>query len=186
MKTDKQLAADFAKQWKGKGDEKQETQRFWIQLLSEVLGVTDATNRIEFEKRVQLSHTSFIDAYIPETKVLIEQKSADINLHKQYRQSDGEMLTPYGQAKRYVSEMKASEKPRWIVVCNFQEFLVYDLEKPGEEPEQIFLKRLGDPSITACSSSLTRRATTYARKKSFRGKRATWWASSTTRCSRSI
>ncbi|MBR6078303.1 MAG: methylase, partial [Paludibacteraceae bacterium] len=144
MKTDKQLAADFAKQWKGKGDEKQETQRFWIQLLSEVLGVTDATNRIEFEKRVQLSHTSFIDAYIPETKVLIEQKSADINLHKQYRQSDGEMLTPYGQAKRYVSEMKASEKPRWIVVCNFQEFLVYDLEKPGEEPEQIFLKRLGD------------------------------------------
>ena len=144
MKTDKQLAADFAKQWKGKGDEKQETQRFWIQLLSDVLGVTDATNRIEFEKRVQLSHTSFIDAYIPETKVLIEQKSADINLHKQYRQSDGEMLTPYGQAKRYVSEMKASEKPRWIVVCNFQEFLVYDLEKPGEEPEQIFLKRLGD------------------------------------------
>lgn len=144
MKTDKQLAADFAKQWKGKGDEKQETQRFWIQLLSEVLGVTDATNRIEFEKRVQLSHTSFIDAYIPETKVLIEQKSADVNLHKQYRQSDGEMLTPYGQAKRYVSEMKASEKPRWIVVCNFQEFLVYDLEKPGEEPEQIFLKRLGD------------------------------------------
>ena len=141
---DKQLAADFAKQWKGKGDEKQETQRFWIQLLSDVLGVTDATNRIEFEKRVQLSHTSFIDAYIPETKVLIEQKSADINLHKQYRQSDGEMLTPYGQAKRYVSEMKASEKPRWIVVCNFQEFLVYDLEKPGEEPEQIFLKRLGD------------------------------------------
>lgn len=140
MKTDKQLAADFAKQWKGKGDEKQETQRFWIQLLSEVLGVTDATNRIEFEKRVQLSHTSFIDAYIPETKVLIEQKSADVNLHKQYRQSDGEMLTPYGQAKRYVSEMKASEKPRWIVVCNFQEFLVYDLEKPGEEPEQIFLK----------------------------------------------
>jgi type I restriction-modification system DNA methylase subunit len=144
MKTDKQLAADFAKQWKGKGDEKQETQRFWIQLLSEVLGVTDATNRIEFEKRVQLSHTSFIDAYIPETKVLIEQKSTDINLHKQYKQSDGEMLTPYGQAKRYVSEMKASEKPRWIVVCNFQEFLVYDLEKPGEEPEQIFLKRLGD------------------------------------------
>ncbi len=144
MKTDKQLAADFAKQWKGKGDEKQETQRFWIQLLSEVLGVTDATNRIEFEKRVQLSHTSFIDAYIPETKVLIEQKSADVNLHKQYRQSDGEMLTPYSQAKRYVSEMKASEKPRWIVVCNFQEFLVYDLEKPGEEPEQIFLKRLGD------------------------------------------
>ncbi len=146
MKTKKQLAADFVKQWKGKGDEKQETQRFWIQLLSDVLGVDNATNRIEFEKRVKLTHTSFIDAYIPETKVLVEQKSVDIDLHREQKQSDGELLTPHGQAKRYVGEMKASEKPRWIVVCNFQEFLVYDLEKPGEQPEQIFLKDLGKES----------------------------------------
>ena len=135
-------AAEFAAFWADKGDEKQETQRFWIQLLSDVLGIENPTRYIEFEKRVKLSHTSFIDAYLPDTKTLIEQKGAKIDLHKKYAQSDGEELTPYEQAKRYVSEMKASEKPRWIVVCNFQEFLVYDLEKPGSEPEQIFLKDL--------------------------------------------
>ena len=136
-------AANFAKQWSGKGYEKQETSRFWMQLLQNVLGVSDPANYIEFEKPVQLSHTSYIDAYIPETKVLIEQKGSKINLHKAYEQSDGSVLTPYEQAKRYVGEMKASEKPRWIVVCNFQEFLVHDLERPHSAPEQILLKNIG-------------------------------------------
>ena len=135
-------AAAFAEFWDGKGDEKQETSRFWIDLLQNVLGIDNPAKYIEFEKRVKLSHTSFIDAYIPDTKVLIEQKGAKVDLHRVYEQSDGAMLTPYEQAKRYVGEMKASEKPRWIVVSNFQEFLVYDLEKPGNEPEQIFLKDL--------------------------------------------
>ena len=135
-------AKEFAEFWAGKGDEKQESQRFWIGLLHNVLGVAVAENYIEFEKRVQLSHTSYIDAYIADTKVLIEQKSAKIDLRKSYEQSDGSALTPFEQAKRYVGEMKASEKPRWIVVCNFQEFLVYDLEEPNGEPEQILLKDL--------------------------------------------
>ena len=137
-----QAALNFANEWNGRGDEKQETSRFWIQLLQNILGVADATTHIEFEKRVELSHTSFIDAYIPETKVLIEQKSLKIDLHKAYAQSDGKELTPYQQAKRYADEMPNSLRPRWIVVCNFQEFLVYDLEKPHVEPEQIFLKDL--------------------------------------------
>ena len=137
-----QSAAQFAEFWAGKGDEKQETSRFWIDLLQNVLGITNPAKYIEFEKRVKLSHTSFIDAYIPETKVLIEQKGAKIDLHKAYAQSDGSELTPYQQAKRYADEMPNSLRPRWIVVCNFQEFLVYDLEKPGDEPEQIFLKDL--------------------------------------------
>ena len=140
---DQQKAArKFADNWKDKGDEKQETQRFWIQLLQNVLGVADGASYIEFEKRVKLSHTSFIDAYIASTKVLIEQKGIKIDLHKAYEQSDGAVLTPFEQAKRYVGEMKASEKPRWIVVCNFAEFLVYDLENPQGEPEQIFLNDL--------------------------------------------
>lgn len=135
-------AAEFAEFWANKGDEKQETQRFWIQLLSEVLGIENPTRYIEFEKRVKLSHTSFIDAYLPDTKTLIEQKGAKIDLHRAYEQSDGSELTPYQQAKRYADEMPNSLRPRWIVVCNFQEFLVYDLEKPGSEPEQIFLNNL--------------------------------------------
>ena len=138
----KSRAKEFAEFWANKGDEKQESQRFWIGLLHNVLGVTVAENYIEFEKPVKLTHTSFIDAYIADTKVLIEQKGAKIDLHKAYEQSDGQVLTPYQQAKRYVGEMKASEKPRWIVVCNFREFLVYDLETPTAEPQQIFLKDL--------------------------------------------
>lgn len=135
-------AKEFAEFWKGKGDEKQESQRFWIGLLHNIFGVESAENYIEFEKKVKLSHTSYIDAYIADTKVLIEQKGSKIDLHKAYEQSDGQVLTPYQQAKRYVGEMKASEKPRWIVVCNFSEFLVYDLEVPNDEPQQIFLKDL--------------------------------------------
>ena len=138
----KKAAKEFAEFWKDKGDEKQESQRFWIQLLQNVLGVSNPAAYIEFEKRVQLTHTSYIDAYIAETKVLIEQKGIKIDLHKAYEQSDGQVLTPFQQAKRYVSEMKASEKPRWIVVCNFAEFLVYDLEVPNSEPQQILLKDL--------------------------------------------
>ena len=138
----KSRAKEFAEFWADKGDEKQESQRFWIDLLQNVLGVANPAKYIEFEKRVQLTHTSFIDAYIADTKVLIEQKGAKIDLHKAQPQSDGQVLTPYQQAKRYVGEMKASEKPRWIVVCNFREFLVYDLENPNGEPQQIFLKDL--------------------------------------------
>ncbi|MBQ4215109.1 MAG: methylase, partial [Bacteroidales bacterium] len=137
-----QAAAAFAEFWADKGDEKQETSRFWIDLLQNVLGIGNPAKYIEFEKRVKLSHTSFIDAYIPDTKVLIEQKGAKVDLHRAYEQSDGSVLTPYEQAKRYADEMPNSLRPRWIVVCNFQEFLVYDLEKPGSEPEQIFLKDL--------------------------------------------
>ena len=100
--------------------------------------------RIEFEKKVQLKHTSFIDAYIPETKVLIEQKSVDTDLRKEAKQSDGAMLTPYRQAKRYADEMPNSLRPDWIVVCNFREFLIYDMEKPHDEPVQVLLEDLPD------------------------------------------
>nr|MCR4715357.1 methylase [Treponemataceae bacterium] len=135
-------AKDFADFWKDKGDEKQESQRFWIQLLQNVLGVSDPASYIEFEKRVQLAHTSYIDAYIAGTKVLIEQKGLKIDIHKAYEQSDGAILSPFEQAKRYADELPNSIRPRWIVVCNFAEFLVYDLENPHGEPEQIFLKDL--------------------------------------------
>ena len=132
----------FAENWHDKGDEKQETQRYWIGLLGEVLGISSPTSYIEFEKRVKLSHTSFIDAYIPETKVLIEQKGIKIDLNKAYEQSDGTVLTPYQQAKRYANEMPYDLRPRWIVVSNFAEIHVHDMNKPNEPQEVIFLKDL--------------------------------------------
>ncbi len=138
----KSAAREFIEKWTGRGDEKSETHNFWIELLRSVLGIASPEDFIEFEKRVHLDHTSFIDAYIPSTQVLIEQKSIDIDLKKSYKQSDGSSLTPYQQAHRYAANMKRSEMPRWIVICNFKSFLIYDMEKPKSEPEEIDLSNL--------------------------------------------
>ena len=141
-KQQRNAAREFAAKWAGRGYEKGESQKFWLQLLSEVYGVEHAADFIEFEDQVMLDSTSFIDGYIPSTKVLIEQKSLDKDLRKPIRQSDGTLLTPFQQAKRYVIGLPLSRHPRWVVVSNFQEFLVYDMEQPNGEPEQILLENL--------------------------------------------
>ena len=141
-KEQKKYAKAFAERWNGKGYEKGESQLFWIDLLQNVYGVNNISEFITFEEQVKLDHTSFIDGYIDATHVMIEQKSIDKDLRKGIKQSDGTLLTPFQQAKRYASELPYSKRPRWIVTCNFSEFLVYDMEKPNGEPEQIFLKDL--------------------------------------------
>ena len=138
----KNAAKNFSDYWKDKGYEKGESQAFWLSLLREVLGVEKPETVIRFEDKVMLDHTSFIDGIIESTHVLIEQKSADKDLRKAIRQSDGSYLTPFQQAKRYSAELPYSERPRWIVTCNFREFLIYDMEKPTGEPESILLKDL--------------------------------------------
>ena len=135
-------AKQFVKDWAGHGDEKQETQRFWISLLQNVFGVEQATSAIEFEVRVKLDHTSFIDGYIKDTRVLIEQKGADIDLRKGYKQSDGSVLTPFQQARRYAGYLPHDMNPRWIVVCNFKEFHIHDMNRPNDTPEIICLEEL--------------------------------------------
>lgn len=141
-KEQKNAAKRFAEYWKDKGYEKGESQPFWLSLLRDVFGVSEPEKFIAFEEQVHLDHTSFIDGHISATNVLIEQKSKGKNLRSGIKQSDGSMLTPFQQAKRYSSELPYSQRPRWIVTCNFEEFLVYDMEKPNCEPEQIFLKDL--------------------------------------------
>ena len=138
----KAAAKQFVKNWTAHGDEKQETQRFWIDLLQNVFGVEQATNAIEFEVRVKLYHTSFIDGYIKDTHVLIEQKGADIDLSRGYKQSDGSMLTPFQQARRYAGYLPHNMNPRWIVVCNFKEFHIHDMNRPNDTPEIITLAEL--------------------------------------------
>ncbi len=141
-KEQKKSAKAFAERWNGKGYEKGESQLFWIDLLQNVYGVNNISEFITFEEQVKLDHTSFIDGYIDATHVMIEQKSIDKDLRKAIKQSDGTYLSPFQQAKRYASELPYSKRPRWIVTCNFAEFLVYDMEKPNCEPEQILLKDL--------------------------------------------
>ena len=146
MNTEKQIqlaASAFAERWRGKGDEKSESQLFWTDLLQNVFGVEDITEFIRFEERVKVENTNFIDVHIPTTKVLIEQKSITKDLREGIRQSDGGVLNPFQQAKKYVAGLPLSQHPRWIVTCNFQEFLVYDMEQPNGEPQQILLENLG-------------------------------------------
>ncbi|MCC8100631.1 MAG: methylase [Clostridiales bacterium] len=138
----KAAAKAFAAQWAGHGDEKQETQAFWLTLLQTVYGLDNPAQHIQFELPVKLSHTSFIDAYLPDTRVLIEQKGMDINLRKGYKQSDGSLLTPYQQARRYAGYLPHDQNPRWIVVCNFQTFEIHDMNKPNDEPEVLRLADL--------------------------------------------
>ncbi|MBQ9404564.1 MAG: hypothetical protein IJU15_06215, partial [Synergistaceae bacterium] len=135
-------AREFASSWLNRGSEKGEAQTFWLELLHDVLGVESPADFIEFEKTVALSHKSYIDAYIPSTKVLIEQKGLNVDLTKAVHQSDGTVLTPFEQAKRYRDWLPASEQGRWIITCNFREFRVHDLEFPRDEPEIILLKDL--------------------------------------------
>ena len=135
-------AKEFTAYWAGRGDEKQETQRFWIDLLRNVYGVAEPEKAIEFECPVKLDHVSFIDGYIKDTRVLIEQKGADIDLRRGYKQSDGSMLTPYQQARRYAGYLPHDRNPRWIVVCNFREFHVHDMNRPNDEPEVVALADL--------------------------------------------
>lgn len=138
----RKAAKQFIKDWAGKGYEKGQSQPFWLSLLRNVLGVENPAQFISFENQVKLGKTSFIDGYIPSTKVLIEQKGKDIDLLKEYKQADGQMLTPFQQAKRYANELPFSQKPRWIVVCNFAEFHIHDMENPHKAPEIVFLKDL--------------------------------------------
>ena len=139
----KAAAKAFAKYWEDKGYEKGESQKFWLSLLRDVFGVAEPEKLITFEDQVKLdSSTGFIDAYIAETKVMIEQKGRGKDLNKPIRQSDGSMLNPFQQAKKYITELPLSQHPRWVVTCNFQEFYVYDMEKPHGDPEKIKLADL--------------------------------------------
>ena len=135
-------AARFAADWKGRGDEKQETQAFWLTLLQKIYGVEEPEKYISFELPVKLDHTSFIDGYISDTRVLIEQKGQDVDLRKGYKQSDGSMLTPFGQARRYAGYLPFNQVPRWIIVCNFQTFEIHDMNRPNDEPEVLALADL--------------------------------------------
>ena len=131
-----------------RGDEKQDTQRFWLSLLQSLCGVEQPTTAIEFEKRVEVDNnngtttTKYIDGYIPATRVLVEQKGMKIDLKKGERQSDGAMLTPFQQGRRYGGYLPQHEQPRWIVVCNFQEFRIHNMSLPNDEPEVLKLTDL--------------------------------------------
>lgn len=142
--TEKRTAATkFYNDWRGIGDEKSDCQRFWIEFLSNVLGINNVTKKIIFEKRVTVDNqVKFIDVYIPETRVLIEQKSINKDLNRKSSQSDGAMRTPFEQARNYAQWMIPNETPLWIVACNFKSFEIHNMNKPNEAPIIIALEEV--------------------------------------------
>lgn len=138
----KKAAKAFADKWQGRGYEKGETQLFWVELLQTVYGVENPASYMECEVQVQLENTSFIDIYLPATKVMIEQKSINKDLSKAIRQSDGTMLTPLQQLKRYAAALGYFKYPRWGITCNFREFYIYDMGQPNGEPAVLKLEDL--------------------------------------------
>lgn len=143
IREQKKQAKAFIKRWENRGNERQDSQPFWLDLLRSVYGIENPETYISFEDKVQLDHTSFIDGWIEKTKVLIEQKGAHKDLNKGIRQSDGSFLTPFQQAKRYSANLPYSKRPRWIVTSNFTQFYVYDMEQPNAEATIINLADLG-------------------------------------------
>ena len=142
IREQKKQAKAFIKRWENRGNERQDSQSFWLDLLQSVYEVENPSEYITFEDKVMLDHTSFMDGFIDKTKVLIEQKGADKDLNKAIKQSDGTYLTPFQQSKRYSANLPYSQRPRWIVTCNFKEFYVYDMEQPNGEPKVIKLTDL--------------------------------------------
>ena len=140
----KKAAEEFYNRWANRGNERQDSQSFWLDLLQNVYGIENPVEYISFEDSIQnmMDKTSFIDGYIEKTKVLIEQKGRDRDLNKGIRQSDGSYLTPFQQALRYSASLPYSKRPRWIITCNFKEFYIYDMEKPNSEPAVVKLENL--------------------------------------------
>lgn len=137
-------ARQFAQRWAGRGDEKSDTQTFWLEMLGQVLGAPNPFELIRFERSVKLGHRSFMDAFISSTHVLIEQKSLGVDLDTPRRQSDGTLLTPFRQAARYNSMLPYSERARWIVISDFARIRVYDMETPEAPPRVVTLANLAE------------------------------------------
>lgn len=140
----KKAAREFIGRWSGRGNEKQDSQSFWLDLLQTVYGIENPTEYISFEDSVSnmMDSTSYIDGYIETTNVLIEQKGQHRDLNKGIRQSDGSYLTPFQQAQRYSATLPYSKRPRWIITSNFKEFYIYDMEKPNSDPSIVKLEDL--------------------------------------------
>lgn len=135
----KKELADFIKTWSDHGDEVADKVTYWNTLLR-IVGVPqdqiDANTFIKYEYKIKLntdddrSFHGAIDAYIPSTKVLIEQKSFGVDLFKPENRNNGgetRKVTPFEQAQRYDNHLAKDKKADFIVLCNFSQIVIYDV-----------------------------------------------------------
>lgn len=132
--------------------EKQQTQKFWNGLVRDVLGRPDLEKQAEPEYKTAAN--GFIDMLYPDARVLVEQKSSDVDLDKP-EPRQGTMVTPAEQAKRYADALPPSLKPRYLCTCNFQTFRFYDLDEDPLATHKPFLEFPID-DLFASITNLTR------------------------------
>ncbi len=139
----REATRQFINRWRGRGREDEDGRSYWIDLLTNVLGMDNVTERVNFEKKVVVDgNTKRIDMYIPETRTLIEQKSLGIRLDQKIHNSGDVELTPFEQAERYNSKLIFDERARWIVTCNFAEIWIYDMNQKRPEPTKVALDEM--------------------------------------------
>lgn len=139
----REAAHQFINRWMGRGNEDEDGRSYWLEFLSNVMGMENPTERVNFEKKVIVNgNTKRIDVYIPETHVIIEQKSLGKSLDQKIHNSGDVDLTPYEQAKRYNDNLPYDEKARWIITCNFSDIWIYDMNARVPEPVKIALVEL--------------------------------------------
>ena len=138
----REAARQFYQRWVNRGREDEDARSYWIEFLQDIMGMDRVTERIDFEKKVvgPDGNTKRIDVYIPETRVLIEQKSLGIDLSKP--QPGHNNLMPYEQARMYDNGLPYDEKARWIIVSNFAEIWIYDMNASRPEPQKFRLDDL--------------------------------------------
>ncbi|MGI6098066.1 MAG: DNA methyltransferase [Dethiobacteria bacterium] len=141
----REAARQFINKWQGKGNEDEDGRSYWIDLLHDVLGMDHVTDHVEFEKKVYVDgNKKRIDVYLPETQVIIEQKSLGKALDQKIHNSGDIDLTPYEQAKRYSDNLDFSERARWIVTCNFAEIWIYDMNQVNTKDVEPIVIQLGE------------------------------------------
>jgi len=116
----KRRAKAFSEEWKDAHYERGQTQTFYNEFF-EIFGIKRKQVAI-YEQRVKLlnSKHGFIDLFWPGTLV-IEQKSANLDLGR-----------AQGQALDYVEGLHATDQPRWVLTCDFQTWVLLDLESRTE------------------------------------------------------
>ena len=110
-------AAAFAEEWHDAAREKDETQSFYNDFFN-IFGVKRRTVARYEEHVKRLDNSSgFIDLFWPGV-LLVEHKSAGRDLTKAYR-----------QAGDYFDALPEQDRPRYILVSDFQTFELYDLDE---------------------------------------------------------
>jgi hypothetical protein len=110
-------AATFAADWSGQGYEKGDTQTFYNEFF-ELFGVR-RRSVARFENHVKKlgNKSGFIDLFWPGV-LIVEQKSAGRDL-----------IAAYDQAGAYFDSLKEVDRPRYILLSDFQTFELYDLDE---------------------------------------------------------